>query len=192
MRLPVPLQSTLTPKMLAFVEAYIEAGGRNAGRCAILAGYSPTSAGPIASRLLRRPDVLAYLRHVAESRMQADVIASAEVLRTLRDDPTVAAAERRKCASELLDRAGLIVAKHVINEHVMPSAEELRDRLAIALRTLGLDASAVPLIEVVEDVDYEEVEEHEPEPGEPETVEPLGREAGRVVETDPTAGEEEW
>lgn len=36
--LPVPLTETLSPKMLAFVEHYVDLGGRHQGRAAIMAG----------------------------------------------------------------------------------------------------------------------------------------------------------
>jgi hypothetical protein len=108
-QLPVPYG--LTPKMLAFVDHYVELGGKSQEQAAVLAGYAASGAAALASRLLRRPDVLAYLRHVAETRIRADVVISADVLRMIRDDASVPPGERRKAASELLDRAGLIVAK---------------------------------------------------------------------------------
>lgn len=118
-QLPAPLTETLTPKMLAFIEAYVDSGGRNQRRAALLAGYSKTSADTVASRLLRRPDVLAVLRHIVETRIRADAVASAETLRELRDSPSTPANVRRLAASELLDRAGLLVERFSTVHHVV-------------------------------------------------------------------------
>jgi hypothetical protein len=170
----------LTPKMLKFIDLYIEAGGRQQERCAILAGYAPSGAAAIASRLLRRPDVLRVIRHITETVIQGDVLASANVLRQIRDDAEAETGERRKAASELLDRAGMLIAKvstvnHVIEDHRMfgaQAAETLRnfvetlvkDRLVTVndedrLRSY-LDVLATPTLT---DADYEEIED-EPEP----------------------------
>ncbi|MEP6604536.1 MAG: terminase small subunit, partial [Nitrosospira sp.] len=79
--LPVPLTESLSAKMRFFVDHYVSQGGRHQGRAAIMAGYSRSAADAVASRLLRRPDVLALLRHIVETRIKADVVTSADTLR---------------------------------------------------------------------------------------------------------------
>lgn len=123
--LPVPLTENLTPKMLAFVEHYVDLGGRHQGRAAIMAGYSKTSADAVASRLLRRPDVLALLRHIVKTQIKADAVASADTLRELRDSPATPAAVRRHCANDLLDRAGLLVEKFSTVHHIVEDRHEV-------------------------------------------------------------------
>lgn len=115
--LPEPLTKTMTPKMVAFVDHYVAYGGRHQGRAAIMAGYAKSSADVVACRLLRRPDVLALLRHVVETRIKADAVASADTLRELRDSPATPAAVRRQCANDLLDRAGMLVEKFATVRH---------------------------------------------------------------------------
>lgn len=120
--LPAPLTQSLTAKMLSFVEHYVAQGGRHQGRAAIMAGYARTAADAVASRLLRRPEILALLRHIVETKIKADVLSSAETLKELRDSPATPPAVRRHCANDLLDRAGLLVEKfstvhHVVERH---------------------------------------------------------------------------
>jgi hypothetical protein len=113
-QLPVPFG--LTDRIKSFVDHYVAMGGRSQEKAAVLAGFAPSGAAAHASRLLRRQDVLAYLKHVAETRIMADVAVSVDVLREIRDDRLESPpGERRKAASELLDRAGMIIAK--ISEH---------------------------------------------------------------------------
>ena len=141
-QLPAPLTQTLTPKMVQFVEHYVALGGRHQARAAILAGYSHSAAPTVASRLLRRPDVLAYLQHVAETRIKADVIASSETLRELRDSPATPPAIRRQCANDLLDRAGMIVAKlatvtHIVEHRPADRAGDMIQRILSDLFAVG-------------------------------------------------------
>lgn len=135
----------LTDRQRRFVDLYVENGGRQQGNCARLAGIASTAADAWASRALRHPGILAELRRIAETRMQADVIRSTEVLRQLRDDASVPPAERRKAASELLDRAGMIVAK--VSEHNVNVTHEDRDTIIRDLIEMagqfGLDPKAL-------------------------------------------------
>ena len=142
--LPTPLTRSMSDKMLAFVEHYIDLGGRHQGRAAIMAGYSPSAADAVASRLLRRNDVLALLRHVTETRIKADAIASADTLRELRDDPGTPAAVRRQCANDLLDRAGLLVEKfstmrHVLEDRVTLSGPRIWQMLRDTAPEMGIE-----------------------------------------------------
>lgn len=126
--------------MRAFVEHYVDLGGRHQGRAAIMAGYGKAGADAIASRLLRRTDVLALLRHIVETRIKADAVASAEALKELRDNPTTPAAVRRQCANDLLDRAGMLVEKFATIRHVVePQRGPAGARILEMLRRLAPD-----------------------------------------------------
>jgi hypothetical protein len=125
--LPAPI--TLTPKMVAFCDAFLELGGRHQGKAARVAGYTDAAADAVASRLLRRPDVLAHLRQLAQGRLQADILLSCQTLRELRDDVLTPPAERRKCAEVLLDRAGWVVASLNVNANVDVGGPQTRGEM---------------------------------------------------------------
>jgi phage terminase small subunit len=137
---------TLTQKQRAFVDAFVQLGGKHQEKAALAAGYSKSGAASIASHLLRRPDVLAYLKHVAETRVKAGIVRSVEVLETLRDDVSISPETRRKCAEVLLGHAGLIVAR--VSETTI-RVEETRDQqIAEVLRLCkanGVDPAVLGL-----------------------------------------------
>src|SRR5687767_976523 len=71
----------LSGKKRAFAEYWLIGGGRNGSEAARLAGYSPHTAGQQAYRLLRDPDVQAYIaERESEMEMEAD-----EVIRRMTD-----------------------------------------------------------------------------------------------------------
>jgi hypothetical protein len=198
--LPVPFD--LTPKMRAFAEAYCDLGGQNATKAAMVAGYAQSAAAAVASRLLRRDDVLAYLRHLVETKFRAEAIKSATVLAKIRDDETAPVGERRKAASELLDRAGLIVAKlnqhHVTIEDTRPEAQ-IAEILRLC-KAQGIEPSALGLGGLVAfvgrekaealaaspvlDAEFSEDAEPEPQSGRQENV---ASEAGGLTQENPLA-----
>jgi hypothetical protein len=203
--LPVPFD--LTPKMRAFVEAFVAAGGKHQERAAIAAGYSPPGAAAIASRLLRRDDVLAYLKHVVETRVRAGIVKSVEVLEQLRDDTSISPDVRRKCAETLLGHGGMLIAK--VNEtHI--TVEDQRPEAQIAsiiemCKRQGLDPRAVlgaavdfypekQLAKLAPPAIDAEFDQAEPEPnGTAQTgrqepiadVEPIADETGRDTDENP-------
>lgn len=142
--LPTPLTGTLSPKMLAFVEHYVDLGGRHQGRAAIMAGYSKSSADAVASRLLRRSDVLTLLKHIVETRIKADVVMSADTLRELRDNPATPPMVRRHCANDLLDRAGMLVEKfstvhHLVEPRHVPMGKSVLQTLQSLAPDMGIE-----------------------------------------------------
>jgi phage terminase small subunit len=144
-QLPAPLTEGLTAKQLSFVEHYVGLAGRHQGRAAIMAGYSRTGADAHASRLLRDPRILRVLRHYAETRIKATVVASAATLEELRDDLSAPQAVRLKAASELLDRAGLLVEKistmhHIVSDQRRSNAGDLRELVDLVV---NLDVGVV-------------------------------------------------
>ena len=153
-QLPAPLTEGMTPKMLAFLDAYVRFGGRYQERAAIVAGYAPSGAGAVASRLLRRPDVLRVLRHITETVIKGDVLRSADVLREIRDDPGAETGERRKAASELLDRAGMLIAKlsqhHVVVDDRRHNPAADAASLTLLHRQLIEDAARAGAVQVDE------------------------------------------
>jgi hypothetical protein len=112
--------------MIAFAENFVRLGGRNASGAAAAAGYSTAGDGhkAIASRLLRRPEVLALIRHLVLTDVQADAVTSMDTLRCLRDDPAVPAEVRRKCANDLLAQAGFLVEKFATVRHVVSDTRQ--------------------------------------------------------------------
>jgi len=141
--LPAPLTEGLTPKQIAFCEAYVRLGGRNASAASVAAGYSVQgdSHRAVASRLLRNPVVLALIRHLVSTDVQAEAVASMDVLKRLRDDPGCPHAVRRQCANDLLSHAGYLIEKfstvhHVVSDQRRSDAADLVELVSIVL---GLD-----------------------------------------------------
>jgi hypothetical protein len=124
--LPAPIVAGLTSKQIAFAENFVRLGGRNASGAAAMAGYSTAGNGhqAIASRLLRHPDVLALIRHLVLTDVQAGAATSMDTLKQLRDDPAVPAEVRRKCANDLLAQAGFLVEKFATVRHVVSDTRE--------------------------------------------------------------------
>jgi hypothetical protein len=124
--------------MIAFAENYVRLGGRNASGAAAMAGYSTQGDGhkAIASRLLRRPEVLALIRHLVLTDVQADAATSMDTLKLLRDDPAVPAEVRRKAANDLLAQAGFLVEKfatvrHVLSDNRQPTSSAVDTHYAL-------------------------------------------------------------
>ena len=108
---PCCRQMNFPPMQRAFVAAYVESGGRNQEKCALAAGVAPSGARAWSYKALRNPKVLSALRQIADTTIRANVVNATEVLLQVMNDAGVAPGERRKAASEVLDRAGLIVAR---------------------------------------------------------------------------------
>jgi phage terminase small subunit len=145
--LPVPLTQNLTPKQIAFAEAYVlKLGGRNASGAAALAGYSTAGNGhqAVASRLLRDPRVLALIRHLVLTDVQASAVCSMAVLQELQDDIGVPPDTRRKAALNLLEQAGYLVEKFATVRHVVENgvASKFKGRRVEQLEELRRYAEA--------------------------------------------------
>ncbi len=108
-QLPPPECAGLTEKQRIFAEAYVETGGRVQVRAARMAGYAEGSASVSASKNLSNPMVLAYIKHIIETKMQAGVALAWDTLVDL--CATGPPAVRRAAATEMLDRGGFLQTK---------------------------------------------------------------------------------
>lgn len=129
-----PEYSGLTKKQRGFAEIYVETGGRNASKCARDAGYSDTSAPQIATANLKNPTILAYIKHLVETKMQAGVSTAWDTLMEL--CTSAPAATRLSAANQILDRGGLLLIKLEeknvninLNANIRRTPAELRKEL---------------------------------------------------------------
>lgn len=104
-----PEYSGLTKKQRRFAEIYVETGGRNASQCARNAGYSDTSAPQIGTANLKNPTILAYIKHMIDTKMQAGVATAWDTLMEL--CVSAPAATRLSAANQILDRGGMMLLK---------------------------------------------------------------------------------
>jgi len=80
--------------------------------------------------------VLALIRHLVLTDVQADAAGSMDTLKQLRDDPAVPAEVRRKCANDLLSQAGFLVEKfatvrHVLSDNRQPTSSAVDTHYAL-------------------------------------------------------------
>jgi hypothetical protein len=141
--LPIPLTEGLTEKQIAFAFEYVRLGGRNAAAAGVAAGYSIAGDGhrAVVSRLLRNQRVLALIRHLVMTDVQAEAVASMDTLARLRDDLNCPPAVRRQCANDILGHAGYLIEKfstvhHVVSDERRSDAADLAELVNIVL---GLD-----------------------------------------------------
>lgn len=112
-QLPPPQCAALTTKQRIFAEAYVETGGRTQIAAARMAGYAEASASISAGKNLSNPMVLAYIKHIIETKMQAGVALAWDTLMDL--CATGPPAVRKACATEMMDRGGFLQTK--VEEH---------------------------------------------------------------------------
>lgn len=130
----------LNPQQRAFVFAYVETGGQDATRAALMAGYSMTNDNArrvTAHRLAHDPRVQAAIKEVADARLRQGAILGAEVLIAIAGDPTHK--DRMKAAVELLNRSGLLVTPTVNHVHRSEDDVDRVQRIVNMATQLGLD-----------------------------------------------------
>ena len=147
-RLPEEVVEEHGPSMLAltepqrmFVLHYCDTGGINASEAARRAGYgnNKDSQAVTASRMLRQPRILAALREVADRRLKAGAIMAASAIVEIAGDSMHR--DRFKAATELLNRAGLVVegvSRVIVEDH--RTVEEIERRIRDLAERLGIDA----------------------------------------------------
>lgn len=135
-----PSMLALTEPQRQFVLHYCNTGGINAAEAARRAGYgdNSNSQAVIASRMLRQPRILAALREVADRRLKAGAIMAASAVVEIAQDPLHR--DRFKAATELLNRAGLVVegiSRVIVEDH--RTVEEIERRVRDLAERLGID-----------------------------------------------------
>lgn len=138
----------LSPQQRAFVLAYVEDGKANNSAAARAAGYGDTSptveqaktAAKVAGwRLIHDPRVLAAIRELAQSRLNASAYHAANVLVEIAEDPTHK--DRFRAAEMLMNRAGMIVAteQKVVHEHRVEHRSTILERIEALASKHGID-----------------------------------------------------
>lgn len=144
--------SAISPQQRAFVMAYVENATGNAAQAARAAGYganSPTDEAAAQAakmsgwRLIHDEKVLAAIRELAQSHMEAKAFHAANVLVEIAEDPTHK--DRLKAAELLMNRAGMLVVQEqrVVHEHRVESRSSILDKIAVIAQRNGLDLNAV-------------------------------------------------
>ena len=110
----------MTDQQELFAIEYVKLGCRNATQAAINAGYSEKTACEQASRLLRNVKVKETINNLkSESaeelrhQMAFEALTAFNVLIGIMNDEEARDADRIKCATEVMDRAGFIAESKV-------------------------------------------------------------------------------
>lgn len=139
-----PAMKELTKAQQGFVVAMVEMGAPNATEAARLAGFGGTDQATrvAAKRLMGNPSILAALREEADKFMRGAVLIAGRALEEIALDRNHK--DRLKAATELLNRAGLIVkTQHeVVVTDNRVEADVVAQIVEIARRT-GQDPKAL-------------------------------------------------
>ncbi len=166
-----PAMLALSPAMRSFVSAKTLQGLSNTD-AAKAAGYSdrsPHALGVAASRLAHDSRVQAALLEEGQRLMRSEGAKSVLTLVAIRDDKRVAAKDRLKAATELLDRSGFhaVAEQHISVEHMLTDRQKDERMLALA-REIGLSQDeaaklliAPPRADTI-DAEFEEVQPFDP------------------------------
>jgi phage terminase small subunit len=144
MSLPPDPSDALSEMQMKFVRYYVEFGGVNGTKAALLAGYSPgvknSSAAISASRLLRKPLILSEIRRETERSLKAGVALGARALIDLAKSAK-SESVKLQAATALLDRGGMqlkalqettvIVEDRRTNDEILKSIEALSRELGV-------------------------------------------------------------
>lgn len=170
-----PAMIALNPQQRAFVLAYVETGGQDQTRAAVLSGYgvTPGSQKVAGYRLAHDPKILAAIKEVADQRLRSGALLGAEVLIAIAQNPVHK--DQLKAATELLNRGGLIVRQEVEHIHRSETEAEQVKKIVSLARELGLDPKQLlGSAGVTVDADFKVVSngkgQPQPEPEEPEEV----------------------
>ena len=173
----IPEYRQLGPKMRectqqerAFIYAIVICGG-DYTEAALAAGYGKKSdtrelardaAQQAAYNLLRRERVLEAISEEAKKRLRSGALIAADKLLTLLNDPNLSAKDKARVASELLDRAGLVVAQKIEVEHKSEKEAEVVGQITQLAKELGLDPARLlghGAPQIVTDAEFTEVRE---------------------------------
>jgi hypothetical protein len=143
----------LTAKQRAFAEAYVTLGGKSGVGCAAAraAGYSPTDLRR-ASKLLKHPGVLEYIKHLSRQRLSAGAALGAETLLAIAENGRPTDAVKLKAATALLAHGGLAPVVQTENRTVVEhrggmSSEALAHSISTLRAFLGYPEEP-PVIDV--------------------------------------------
>jgi len=154
-----PAMQELSDAQRAFVIAYADQGGINGAEAARKAGYgnNDMAAGRAAYLLLRKKNVLAAIREVAEERIRAGAVLAASVLVEIADSKFDK--NRFKASVELLNRAGLIVegvSRVIVEDH--RTNAQIERRVTDLCNKLGIDPLQLLGRREAEEADYEVID----------------------------------
>lgn len=155
-----PAMLDLTEPQRMFVLHYANTGGVNAAEAARKAGYgnSADSQAVTASRMLRQPRILAALREVADRRLKSGAILAASAIVEIANDPLHR--DRFKAATELLNRAGLVVegiSRVIVEDH--RTVEEIERRVRDLAVRVGIDPEKLLGQSQIINGDFEELDD---------------------------------
>ena len=169
-----PAMAALPPAQRAFVAAKVRLGMSNsdAAEAAGYSAHSPRCLSVVGCRLAAQTRIQSAILEEGQRLMRSEGPRSIMVLVQIRDDKSLAAKDRMKAATELLDRSGFhaMTEHHVSVEHSLSDAEKDRRMLALCAE-LGLaPAEAQKMLvapvdqktiegayEEVQDAEFEEV-----------------------------------
>ncbi len=103
----------LTEQRKQFILEYLKLHCKNQTQAAINAGYSPKTAAQQSSDILKKPEVIEFLKE-QKSKLEADlreefIFAASDafkVMKAIMNNPTAADRDRLAAARDFLDRAG--------------------------------------------------------------------------------------
>lgn len=151
-----PAMKALLPKQRAFVLAYCTSANANGTEAARMAGYADRSDAikVQASRLLKRPDILAGIREVVLQNMSADLPVLHEALKKVA--LSAQHKDQTKAILALMNRGGLPdVTERNINVNVTVSQAEKIAEIRQLADEMGLDPEK--LLGSISDAEFEEI-----------------------------------
>ena len=155
-----PAMAGLTDLQRDFVRIFVDHGGRNAAACYRLAYPNCSTEGAAkvnAHKLMHSENVLAAIREEADKRLRTGALLGASVLMEIADNPVHK--DQLKAATELLNRAGLIVAtQHNVVVEDRRTNNEIIETIARLAMKNNLDVSSLlGNTDDTIDVEYEEL-----------------------------------
>lgn len=124
----------MTDQQELFAIEYVRLGCKNATQAAKNAGYSEKTARSQASDLLTIPDIRkkvdelkSQVAQEVRDKFAIEVSGAFDVLTGIMNDPDAKDADRIKCATEILDRAGFITKNEVTVDSNMVFSFEVFD-----------------------------------------------------------------
>lgn len=140
-----------TPMERAFIYALVACGG-NYTDAALAAGYGAksdtreqrlASAQQSGANLMRRERVLEAVNEEAKKRLRSGALLAANRLIELLQNDSLTPKDRFRAATEVLDRAGLVVQQRVEVTHKTEKEDELIAEITALATKVGLDPKAL-------------------------------------------------
>lgn len=129
----------------AFVNAFLNTGGRNATAAAAEAGYCKDSKNPdslkvVAYQVVHNPKIQAALLEVSKQRMRGAGVIAVSYLQEVLQDDTASTKDRMRAAVAVMDRTGMhaVMAQEVTHTHTL-DLEGMKSRITQLAEQLNLD-----------------------------------------------------